>query len=136
MTDFRCVTRKDKTGEVVVVAYKKSKRTVSVSGRITLPYLLPNNNLFSIIKEAGRKFLGLFPFLDQRPSKRISSYFIPEYVKKRKTTVTYVEYEYTFVVGDAVDTSSKEIAQTVLDKKELLENDLIEQINDFASEYG
>lgn len=132
---FRITKRKNQVGEVSVIKQKSGTRTVLVTGRVNVPYLAKNLiSLQSIINSIGKYFLHLFPtLLEQGQNKHISTYSIPEYKGKktpRKDTLA-LEYELNYLVSStAVNISTQEILDTVLNKNQVIGELLTKKINE------
>lgn len=114
--EFLSRIRKNKAGVVTVIRHKSGFRTLNVTGKVEIPSFFSRHPkvLQHIINEVGVLFLGLFPFLDGRKSKRICTYSLPEslYYKKARFDLSY---DLLFTIS-AVDIPTETILRTVLSR--------------------
>lgn len=129
----RITTRKNKAGEVSVIAHNSGFRALNVTGRITVPREVKSlSTLSQIIFALGTLFLGLFPFLKQERNTYITTYSFPETTKGPKLTLVY---DFTFSMS-AVDIPAEEAALTVLDRIGWLAGHLVNAINEEITSYS
>lgn len=135
--EFYSRTRKNKTGEVIVIRHKSGFRTLNVCGKVSVPSFFSNYPyvLQRIIDQVGAYFLGLFPFLSKREDKRICTYSLPETMAKMKGELD-LTFDFLYTVA-AVDIPTETILQTVLTRIEEIGELILEKLDkDVEESYG